>query len=108
MVAYSLKNDPNFTLYVTPESETYTMHFQYIRGLMYITVDRYDGIRLAGPMRICEGEWLLPFKAYKTQNTGNFRVIEATRQYPMFDLFPTSCELQYYTREELDALGVEA
>lgn len=106
MVRYSLPSNPNFTISLAPEGMTYTLTFKYIRGLMYVTIFDASGTRIAGPIRVCEGEWLIPTKAYNTETSGNFTVVEATGQYPLFDIFNSSCELRYYTLDEIDA-GVQ-
>ena len=81
---------------------TYEMTFKYIRGLMYVTILDSNGDRVAGPVRICEGQWLIPHSAYNYKGAGNFTVVEATKQYPIFDDFNTTCELRYYTLEEIN------
>ena len=106
MVRYNLPSNPNFTISVVPEGLTYVMTFKYIRGLMYVTIFDDFGTRLAGPLRVCEGEWLIPVKAYNMEGAGNFTIVEATEQYPMFDIFNSSCELRYYTLDEINA-GVD-
>lgn len=103
MTRFSLPSNPNFTMSCTPEDMTYVFTFKYIRGLMYVTVFDYEGGRISGPVRVCEGRWLIPNEAYNYDNSGNFMVVESTNQYPLFDIFNTSCELRYYTREEIEA-----
>lgn len=103
MTKYSLPSNPNFTMSCAPEGQTYTLTFKYIRDLMYVTIFNASGTRMAGPVRVCEGEWLIPHQAYNFEGAGNFLIVEATEQYPLFDIFNTSCELRYYTRAEIDA-----
>ena len=102
MVRYTLPSNPNFTITVIPENETYVMTFRAIRGLMYVTVFDTNGARISGPLRICEGEWIIPHKAYNFEGAGNFVVLEEHRQYPYFKDFNETCELRYYTLEEID------
>ena len=103
MTKYSLPSNPNFTMSFAPEGQTYTMTFKCIRDLMYVTIFDTSGIRISGPVRICEGEWLIPHQAYNFEGAGNFLIVEATEQYPTFDIFNASCELRYYTRAEIEA-----
>ena len=107
MVRYSLPSNPNFTMSCTPEDMTYVMTFKYIKGLMYLTVFDIEGTRIAGPVRICEGRWLIPHQSYNYEGAGNFVILEINRQYPIFDIFNTSCELRYYTREEIDSGDID-
>lgn len=101
MERYALPSTPNFTMDVTPEGLLYAFVFRYIKGLMYVTINNAYGERIAGPIRVCEGEWLIPYNAYNYDGAGNFRVIESKQQYPIFDIFNTSCELQYFTSDEI-------
>jgi len=103
MIRYTLSSEPNFSIAVTPEDNTYWFHFRYIRGLMYVTVDDDNGVRIAGPVRVCNKQWLIPHKAYNFQNGGNFAVSDARGQYPMFDRFADFCELQYFTLSEIES-----
>lgn len=102
MTVYSLPENPNFTISVAPEAETYTLTFKSIRELMYVTIFNAYGERIAGPVRVCEGRWLMPHKAYNYENAGNFLIVETTKQYPTFDIFNKSCELRYYTLDEIN------
>lgn len=104
MITYSLSSEPNFEISVTPETNTYVLHFQFIRGLMYVTIKDTYGVIISGPIRICEGRWLITTEAYNYEGAGNFVVVEATRQYPMFEDFASSCELRYYSRDEIEAM----
>ena len=70
---------------------------------MYVTINDIDGNRVAGPVRVCEGQWLIPYKAHNYRNSGNFTVLESTKQYPLFSIFDTTCELRYYTLAEINA-----
>ena len=103
MTKYNLPSNPNFTMSVVPDGLTYNMTFKYIRDLMYVTIFDIEGRRISGPVRVCEGEWLIPHDAYNYEGAGNFMVVEETRQYPVFDKFDTSCELRYYSKDEIDA-----
>ena len=103
MIRYSLSSNPNFTMSCSPEDRTYNLTFKYLRGLMYVTIFDVSGIRIAGPIRVCEGEWLIPSLAYNYEGAGNFTVVESQRQYPMFDSFNSSCELRYYSLAEINA-----
>lgn len=103
MVRYSLPTNPNFTMSSVPEDKTYILTFKSIRGLMYVTIFNDSGTRISGPIRVCEGEWLIPVQAYNYENAGNFLIVESTKQYPTFDIFNKSCELRYYTLAEINA-----
>ena len=105
MTYYDLSNDPNFIIEAQPETVAYRFHFQYIRGLMYVTIELTDGTRVAGPVRVCNGEWLIPYMAYSPDGGGNCRVVDDEGQYPMFDRFSSHGRLEYYTFEELFADG---
>lgn len=103
MIRYSLPSNPNFTMSFTPEDVTYFMTFKYIKGLMYVTIFDIEGTRISGPVRVCEGRWLIPYDTYNYENSGNFMVVEFKNQYPLFDIFNTSCELRYYTKGEIES-----
>lgn len=107
MVRYSLPTNPNFTITVIPEGLSYNLTFKAIRGLMYAIIFNTDGTRISGPVRVCEGEWLIPHKAYNHEGAGNFMVVEQTRQYPYFSDFNETCELRYYTQAEINAGEVD-
>ena len=102
MIRYSLPYNPNFTIVCEPEGLSYTLDFKYIRGLMYVTIYNDGGDRVAGPVRVCEGEWLIPHQAYNYNGAGNFLVVESTGQYPTFEIFNSSCELRYYSAAEIE------
>ena len=101
MIRYSLPNDPNFKISITPESETYTFEIRCIRGLMYAIINNVQNERIAGPVRICNNQWLMVCEARKPRGAGNFKIIDKWGEYPMFSSFPTSCELQYFSAEEI-------
>ena len=103
MIAYSLPSNPNFTITCVPEGTSYVMTFKYIRGLMYVTIFDNAGIRMSGPVRVCEGQWLIPYQSYNVNGAGNFLIVEQTKQYPIFDTFDSTCELRYYTLGEIAA-----
>ena len=69
---------------------------------MYVTIFDITGTRIAGPVRVCEGQWLIPYQAYNLEGAGNFTVVEANKQYPLFGDFDTTCELRYYTLDEIE------
>ena len=68
---------------------------------MYVTITDASGNRIAGPVRVCEGQWLIPHRAYNFTGAGNFLVVEQNKQYPLFEDFDTTCELRYYTLGEI-------
>ena len=104
MVYYKLSSDPNFTFEVSPEGVPYRFTMKSIRGLMYCTIETIEGRRISGPKRICNGEWLIPYDAYNFNGMGNFMCIDCEGQYPDFERFETSCELRYYTKDEIEEL----
>lgn len=104
MVKFSLASDPNQTFEVSPEGVPYRFTIKRIRGLMYCTIEQLDGERIAGPLRICNGEWLIPYEAYNIQDMGNFVILDCEGQYPDFERFETSCELRYYTKDEINEM----
>lgn len=103
MIRYTLPSNPNFTISCAPEGQTYVLTFKYIRELMYVTIFDVEGTRISGPVRVCEGEWIIPHNAYNFDGAGNFMVVEVNGQYPIFDNFNTTCELRYYTQDEINA-----
>ena len=106
MIRYSLPSNPNFTMSCSPEGLTYVFSFKTIRSLAYVTIDSALDTRIVGPIRVCEGEWLIPYDSYNLQEGGNFMVVELNNEYPTFDIFNSSCELRYYSKEEIEK-GVE-
>lgn len=103
MIRYSLSSEPNFIFSVSPEGGTYWFHFRYLRGLMYVTIEDDNSNRIAGPVRVCNKQWLIPNKAYNFRDGGNFVVVDNQGQYPMFGRFSENCELQYYTLAEIES-----
>lgn len=103
MTRYSLSSEPNFVISVNPEGPSYWIHFRYLRGLMYATIEDSSGNRISGPIRICQGQWLIPNAAHNFIGGGNFIVVDNQGQYPMFDRFSSNCELQYYTLSEIES-----
>ena len=101
MIYYDLPNNPNYIMEVMPETESYQFHIRYIRGLMYVTISDMEGNRISGPIRVCNGEWLIPYMAYSPQGGGNFRIVDDEGQYPNFERFSTHCRLEYYSLSEL-------
>lgn len=68
---------------------------------MYVTIYDINGARISGPVRVCEGEWLIPYESYNYSQSGNFAIYERQEQYPLFLNFNSSCEMRYYTAEEI-------
>lgn len=102
MVYYKLSSDPNFTFEVSPEGESFYFHFRYIRGLMYVTIQDINGNRIAGPVRVCNKEWLIPYSAHNYEGAGNFMVVNKNDEYPDFERFNEDCLLQYFTLDEIE------
>ena len=103
MTTYSLSSEPNFRIAVAPEEQVFWMHFRYLRGLMYVTIEDDNGRRIAGPVRVCNNQWLIPHKAYNPLGSGNFVVVDSQGQYPFFGRFSKFCELQYFSLQEIES-----
>lgn len=101
MVVYNLPSNPNFTMSISPEGQPYNLHFQHIRGLMYVTIDDRYGNRMAGPRRVCNGQWLIGESARNHEGAGNIVVVMDGDDYPEFANF-SSCQMRYYTLAEIE------
>lgn len=101
MITYALSADPNYTFEVAPEGVPYLFHIRRIRGLMYVTITDRDSNRISGPLRVCNGEWLIPYAAHNIPGGGNFMIVDTTGQYPDFKNFETTCSLLYYPLSEI-------
>ena len=104
MVYYTLAEDPNQTFEVSPYGITYVFTLKRIRGFMYVTIEDSLGNRISGPLRVCNAAWLIPHTAYNNEGGGNFLILNQNNEYPDFKNFETSCQLRYYTAEEIESL----
>lgn len=101
MQTFELRAVPNFQISLSADGFIYDMTFRHFRGMTYATVRDYNGNVIAGPVRCCNGKWIIPYPALNYAGAGNFMLIDDNGQYPDFRNFGKSCYLAYYTLEEI-------
>lgn len=101
MTVLSLKQYPWQTVACVTERFSFEITVFSVRGLMYAIVNDGRGNRISGPVRCCSGQWLISGKARNYSGAGNFVFVTPGDDYPHFLKFGESCELRYYSQEEM-------